>query len=455
MRRLGRRGFLVRLGAGAATLAAAPGVADAREDEGFSPATHGFGFRNWRGNEPAYPAHDHRAVAKSEVRECVEEDWKGPFSDLFGTPVARLPDALVGLLSSQIRVAAAQLSSTDGHCYGMTFSAQEFFENPSLLPADVDDAASLRTPEVPRESGETIGVHIDEYQSTQLLDVHSWLGRHRMLRPHRIDFEAELAALTAAVDAFGTAGVTLVDTATRRSHQVLVYDYEADGAKTRLRVYDPNVPARAYQRGYRRRLTVRPTRTPPLTGHPDFDSFVFNRWDRAIRADADVQTPRRTAESDGDDFSHLLERAVRFSVTSPNVSLSVVAPDGRTVGRNVAAKMDRSRTDVYAMRYRYDAPPGDYRVSVVGERDATYELTAEAAGLDGSYLERSVTATVRPGEVREYVVTVPESPDAEATLREREAYPFSTVVRGLDVPSLAAGAAAGAAVSAYVLRRDD
>jgi hypothetical protein len=251
-----------------------------------------------------------------------------------------------------------------------------------------------------------------------------------------------------------------VNAATRRSHQVLVYDYETDGAKTRLRVYDPNVPARAYQRGYRRRLTVRPTRTPPLTGHPDFDSLVFNRWDRAIRADAGVQTPQRTAEgdgaeSDGADFSHLLERAVRFSVTSPNVSLSVVAPDGRAVGRNVAAKMDRSRTDVYAMRYRYDAPPGDYRVSVVGKRDATYELTAEAAGLDGSYLERSVTATVRPGEVREYVVTVPEFPDAEATLRERESYPFSTVVRGLDAPSLAAGAAAGAAVSAYVLRRDD
>lgn len=451
MSELGRRGFLVRLGAGTTALATIPAVADSRADEGFSPETHGFGFRNWRGTELAYPGHDHRAVSNKEVRRCVERDWRGPFEDLFGTPVSELPDALTGLVASQIRIAAAQLSSTDGHCYGMTFAAQEFFEDPSTLPSDVEYASALRTPEVTRESGETIGTHIDEYQSTQLLDVRSWLGRHRMLRPQTIDFEAETAALTAAVDAFGTAGVTVVDSTTRRSHQVLAYDYEDVDDGTRLAVYDPNAPARAYRDGRRRTVTVSPTAETPLSGYSPYDSFVFNRWDRAIRAGSDPAGPRRT---DGeDDFSHLLERAVRFTVTSPNVALSVVAPDGRAVGRNVAEKMDRSRTDVYAMRYRYDAPPGDYRVAVVGKRDATYELTAEAAGLAGSFVQRSVTATVRPGDVREYVVTVPESPDEDATLRERDSYPFSNAVRSVDLPSLAVGATVGAALSAYLLHR--
>ncbi|SFR51179.1 hypothetical protein [Halogeometricum limi] len=451
MTKLNRRGFLARLGAGAASVAAVPTIAAGRPDEGFSPETHGFGFRNWAGNERAYPGHEHRAVSRERVRECVDDDWRGPFADLFGTPVGDLPEALVGLVSSQIRVAAAQLSSTDGHCYGMTFSAQEFFEDPDTLPDGVDNAAALRTPEVPRESGGTIGNRIDEYQSTQLLDVHSWLGRHRMLRPKQIDHAAELAALSATIDAFGTAGVTVVNSETRLSHQILVYDYEETTNGTRLLAYDPNVPAGPYRRGFRRALTVRPNRARPIADYDPYDSLVFNRWDRAIRADSDVTTPRRTG--DGDDFSHLLERAVRFTTTSPNVSLSVVAPDGTPVGRNVAEKMNRSHTDVYGMRYRYDAPPGDYRLSVVGRRKATYELRAEAAGFAGSFLDDAVTATVGPGEVREYVARIPESADETGSLRERGRYSLSALRRGIDVPNLVAGAAGGAALSAYLARR--
>ncbi|MDS0299845.1 hypothetical protein NDI76_13940 [Halogeometricum sp. S1BR25-6] len=450
MTKMGRRRFLASVGAGAVGLAAAPGVAAADPREGFDPSVHGFGFRNWRGSERAYPGHDHRRLADEEVRECVRLDWQGPFADLFGTPVARLPDALVGLVASQIRVAAAQLSSTDGHCYGMTFAAQEFFEDPNALPDSVEHAAELRTPEVPRGEGGTVGTRIDEYQSTQLLDVHSWLGRRRMLRPQKIDHAAELAALTATVDAFGTAGVTLVDTATRLSHQVLVYDYAERGDATLLDVYNPNVPAKSYRPRYRRRLKVVPNADRPLANHAEFDSLVFNRWDRAIRADADVTAPRRT---DDGDFSHLLERAVRFTVSSPNVGLSVVAPDGTAVGRNRAEMMDRSRGDVYGTRYRYDAPAGDYRVSVVGKRAATYELTAEAAGLDGSLLDDAVTAHIAPGEVREYVASVPESAEEEGALRERATLSPSRVRRAVDVPNLLAGAAGGAALSAYALRR--
>lgn len=450
MTKMGRRRFLASVGTGAVGLAAAPAVAAAGAEEGFDPSVHGFGFRNWRADERAYPGHDHRKLADEEVSECIRLDWQGPFADLFGTAVARLPDALVGLVSSQIRVAAAQLASTDGHCYGMTFSAQEFFEDPGALPDSVRNAAALRTPEVPRGESGTVGTLIDEYQSTQLLDVHSWLGRRRMLRPGAIDHAAEVAALTATVDAFGTAGVTLVDTDTRLSHQVLVYDYTERGNATLLDVYNPNVPARSYRPRYRRRLKVVPNADRPLANHAAFDNLVFNRWDRAIRADADVTAPRRT---DDGDFSHLLERVVRFTVSSPNVALSVVAPDGTTVGRNRAEMMDLSRGDVYDTRYRYDAPAGDYRVSVVGKRAATYELTAQAAGFDGSLLDDAVTARIDPGEVREYVASVPENADETGTLRERGSVSLSRVRRAVDVPNLLAGAAGGAALSAYALRR--
>ncbi|WP_220173661.1 hypothetical protein, partial [Halopelagius longus] len=403
---------------------------------------------NWAGGDrDAYPGHDHRAVSNQAVKERIRNDWRGDFADLFGVGVGELPPSLVDLISSQIRVGVAQLASTNGHCYGMIFTAQELFERPESLPADADAAADLHSPEVTLSDGETtVGRRIDRYQSSQILDVYAWLGRRRMLTPAKIDYTAEMSALTACVDAFGTATVTLVDTETRLSHQVLVYDYEETGGGVELRLYDPNVPAQGYRKGRRRTLSVRPTEEFPVVGHPTYDALVFNRWDRAIRAGASVTAPRRA--DDEADFGHLLDCAVRFSVDSADVAFTAVGPDGDPVGRTHGAFTDRTRSDVHATRYRYGASHGTYRLSVVGRRATAYELRAQVAGTDGGALDRTVSGRVGAGDVHEYVVRVPEG-----SIR-RAGTAFSAGLRGsVDPSSAVGGAAGGAALGGYLVHR--
>lgn len=468
---VGRRGFLARLGATALGLSAAgSGVVSGRgptgrrtafgdagsrtadgsgADGGFDPTRDGFGFPNWAGGDTsAYPGHDHRAVSNGAVERRISNDWRGDFSDLFGVTVGDLPPSLVELVSSQIRVAAAQLASTNGHCYGMMFAAQELFESPELLGSEVDAPADIHTPEVTLSDGETtLGSRIDHFQSSQLLDVYAWVGRRRMLDPARIDYAAELSALTACVDAFGTAGITLVNAETRRSHQVLVYGYEEASGGVELLVYDPNVPALGYSKGRRRTLSVRPGEASPVVGHPTYDALVFNRWDRAIRAGASVTSPRRA--DDREDFGHLLDCAVRFSVDSADVSFTAVGPDGDPVGRTRGEFLDRTKSEVHATRYLYGAPHGTYRLSVVGRRTTPYELRAQVAGMDGGAFDRTVSGTVRAGEVHEYTVRAPEG-----SIRRAGASVVPASLRGSFDPSSALGGAiGGAALGGYLAHR--
>jgi hypothetical protein len=455
MTRWGRRRFLQTAGLGAFAANGLPAVASGgRPPDAFDPTRHAFGFRNWATDEPAYPEHEHGRVAREEVRQSVESDWRGTFNDLFDVGVAGVANPLVDVVASQVRVAANQLSASNGHCYGMVFAAQRYFENPDALPEDVDAAAEVSNPEIPLDEPRgPIGDLVDEFQATQLLDVHAWLGRRRMLRPESVDYGSELAALTAVVDAFGTAGITLVDSSTRRSHQVLVYDYRRDANGVRLLAYDPNRPARAYRHD-RVALRVDPGGSPPLRGYHDFDAFVFNRWDRAIEADAESRVPAR--EGSADSFGHLLDCAVRFTVDTCDVSLSVVDPDGNPVGRNRSPHMDTSRTEVSHTRYRYGADSGEYRVAVVGERPATYSLHAQAAGVDGSHLDRRVEASIDAGRVHEYAARVPEGPDGNGSFRRTD---DAVLPPGLtpqfDPPSVVAGALGGASLAYLLLRSND
>jgi hypothetical protein len=454
MTRWGRRRFLRTAGLGAFAASGLPAVASGeRPPDAFDPTRHAFGFRNWATDEPAYPEHDHGRVAREEVIETVESDWRETFDDLFDVGVAGVANPFLDVVSSQLRVAVNQLSAANGHCYGMVFAAQRYFESPDALPEGVDAAAEVTNPEIPLDEPRgPVGDLVDEFQATQLLDLHAWLGRRRMLRPRAVDYESELAALTAVVDAFGTAGITLVDSVTRQSHQVLVYDYRRDATGVTLLAYDPNRPARAYRDGGVT-LRVDPDGDRPLSGYYDYDAFVFNRWDRAIRADAERRVPAR---EDSDGFDHLLDCAVRFTVDTCDVSLSVVDPDGNPVGRNRSPHMDTSRTEVSHTRYRYGASPGEYRVAVVGEREATYSLHAQAASVDGSHLDRRVEAAIDPGRVHEYVARVPEGPDGDGVFRRTNDAPLpSGLAPQVDPASVVAGALGGAALTYLLLEQSD
>ncbi|KAB1193214.1 hypothetical protein GJR96_07040 [Haloferax sp. MBLA0076] len=443
---LGRRRFLKHAGVGAAgVFGLTRTVRGAVDDTAFDPERHAFGFKNWSSSDVAYPEHQHASVDPKAVEKRIRREWSGVFSDLFGLALSNTPGSLVSLLASQLSVDVNQLAASNGHCYGMTFAAQRYFEVPGDLPDGVETASDVSDPEIPLGSDEgPIGDLIDHYQVTQLLDVHAWLGRRRMLRPRHIDYEAELAALVAVIDEFGTAGITLVDSETRASHQVLVYGYDETPTGVELTLYDPNYPAQKYL-NQTRRLTIDVGKTTPVSGSSEYDAFVFNRWDRAIRSDADTTKP--TQNGVRETFDHLLSRVFRVAVDSDAVSLAVVDPGGNPVGRNNAAFMDREQSDVWATRYCYDAPAGTYRLALVGATETAYDLRVQVAGLGTESLDTVVWKALSSGEVHEYEITVPES-DTPSVARVGET---PTAFSRLDPTSVAIGLAGGAALT-YLAR---
>ncbi|WP_416840324.1 hypothetical protein [Haloferax sp. DFSO52] len=447
MVRLGRRQFLARAGTAVSFAGGLAEVAGASQSATrFDPSRDGFGFPNWASTDTWYPEHEHVQIDPESVEERIRREWKGTFTDVFGLALSNTPGSLLNLVSQQLSVSVNQLAASNGHCYGMTYAAQRYFEQPDDLPSEVDVAAEVSDPEIPLGSDEgPIGDLIDHYQSRQLLDIHAWLGRRRMFRPKRIDFEAELAALAAVIDEFGTAGVTLVNTVSGSSHQVLVYDYTDTPDGARLALYDPNFPAKQYQQTTRT-FTIDVSKTLPVSGYSEYDAFVFNRWDRAIRSSADITSP--VESNTRDDFGHLLSRVVRVAVDTAAVSLAVVDPEGNPVRRNNAAYMDRRRTDVWATRYRYDAPPGRYRLAVVATNKTTYDMQVQVAGLGIDPLDRELKKSMSSGEVHEYVIDVPE--EGTPTVSRVHESPTSVLPK-LDPASVAVGAASGAAL-AYLIQ---
>ncbi|KAB1187441.1 MULTISPECIES: hypothetical protein [Haloferax] len=440
---LGRRRFLKYAGVGATGIYGLSRTTRAADDDAaFDPTRHGFGFANWSSSDTFYPEHEHVEVDPTSVERRIQREWKGVFADLFGLSLSNTPDALLNVLARQLSVSVNQLAASNGHCYGMTFAAQRYFEVSSDLPAGVAVAADVSDPEIPLGSDEgPIGDLIDRYQATQLLSLYAWLGRRRMLRPQTIDYETEVAALVAVLDEFGTAGITLVNSETRSSHQVLVTGYRETPTGVELTLYDPNFPAQKYATTTRR-LSIDLQKDTPVTGSAEYDAFVFNRWDRAIRAGVEVAKPTRSDARAT--FDHLLSRVFRVATDTDAVSLAVVDPAGTPVGRNTGAFMDREGSDVWATRYCYDAPTGTYRLALVGAVDTEYDLSVQVAGLETETLDTVVSKSLSSGEVHEYVVDVPEN-ETPSIARVDES--SSSVVSRLDPTSVAIGLAGGAALT--------
>lgn len=396
----------------------------AQRDE-FDPAVHGFGFRNWSTREAVFATHDHDAVDEAEVRRLLGRRWERPARRTLGVDVLGLSDALLAAITKQVYVSVNQLSGTNGHCYGMVFAAQQYYEDPGSVPLDRGTASEFDHPEAPVDDPETgpVARDVDHYHLTQFLDFRSWLGRRAMAWPSWIDYRRQLNRVTAAIDEFGTAGLTVFDSGNRASHQVLAYDYRRTADATRLFVYDPNYPAGRYARSADPPAVVvdtsgsRPAVRPYGNG---YDEFVFDRRGRAsgTRPDGGADQSSRADQSgradpvvgppdDGNPES-LFDLAL-FLVDSPDVALTVVGPDGRAVGRDTATYSDRSRTAYARMRYRYGFAPGRYDVRVVGEADAEYALRAVVADAEGPRLDVRRTRTIEAGEVHRYAAAVPEA----------------------------------------------
>lgn len=418
MERSTRRGFLRVAGAGGASLVAvaAGGRRAAATTRSFDPTVDAFSFPNFSPSDPLFPNHNHRPVTKDEIGRAIENRWFGPLKPLFS--VSSLSSGLVSALAKQLYVSSRQYAAANGHCYGISFTAQRYFEHPDEIPLDRDAASDFGSPEAPGNDPTTnpVSVDLDVYQTAQILDPFVWLGRRSLIRPESIDYRMQYRAIRAAVDTFGTASISLMESHSKTIHEVLVYDYERVSDGVRLFVYDPNFPAWHYKRERaRQRFSVhlRPDAgivTPyrmgaEAVGHgfPGYDTLVYNRWDRIIsRNEGPDEHPLRTRESTS--LRDSLLGLSLFTVDSTDVGLAATGPNDRPVERIRSRHMDRRRTGIDRMRYRYGAPTGTYNLAVTARRSTEYTVSALIADLSGTHLDTSTTRTIDAGETHEYVV---------------------------------------------------
>jgi hypothetical protein len=411
-----RRDVLGRLVALPAAGLAVGSAAATPTAEPFDPARHAFGFVNWATSDPVFPEHDHLAVSEAQIRRTIKRDWRQPLDNVLDLNVADVSDAFLDALALQVYVSANQLSATNGHCYGMSYVAQQYYEEPETVPLGRRFASEFTAPTDPVDDPDTepVGAEIDLYQTSQVFDFRAWLGRRAMFRPEWIDYEAQLQNLIEVLDYFGTAGITVFNPTEGFSHQVLAYGYERVSGGVRILIYDPNIHARWYAGGDRR-LTIDVDLGEEVVVHPykpspdiRYDEFIFNRYERTLASRKRPDPPAAIDRSPGE-LRNALGRVAVFTVDDPEVALSVVAPDGKPVQRDRARYMDRQRSSVHAVRYRYGAPAGRYRITVTGRAETDYTLETHAASFEGTLLDARETASIEPSEVHRYVADVPEA----------------------------------------------
>ena len=418
-------------------------------DDAFRPSVHGFGFRNWSTAVPTFPEHVHESVAEEDVRRGVGREWRGALEGALALDASGLSSAVIDAIAKQVYVSLNQRSATNGHCYGMTFVAQRYFERPEEVPFGRATASELTHPAEPVEdpSVAPVGREVDYFQNRQFLDPYAWLGRRVMAYPAWIDYGAQLSVLRSVVEAYGTAGVTLLDTATGASHQILVHDVRDGPSGFSLAFYDPNRPAAEYENAPPARIDLDRTDDGYVV-RPygrGFDAFVYNRYDRAIAARGDTD-PLEHVDGSAVHVRRRLTSLALFLVDSPAVHLAVLGPDGRPVRRDRSPFMDRRHTEYHSMRYRYGPPPGRYRVVLTGEAATEYALLVKVASPDGEVVATEVTDSIGAGEVHAYTATVPESGTSGTLERDRDGAVPHWLLGG-------AGIAVGAAGAVYAFRR--
>lgn len=257
---------------------------------GFDPTVNGFGFDNYStGLESPNPS---EVVSEDDVRVALTAHGSEALQHrpLASSANVDVPEVAVRTIVGQLYANAARLFGTKGHCYGMVSAAQWYFEEPEALPLDRDSASEIEDVNDPLESASWTPVRddVERLHRIQFLDPESWLERRALLRPEWIDYRSQERELRAAIDTYGSAGVTLTSDNVLRGHYVLLYDYEVNETDVVFAVYDPNDGADEYAAGESHLIGIDTGDYEPLLGTYEgaYDRFLFNRNDRAVRARA-------------------------------------------------------------------------------------------------------------------------------------------------------------------------
>jgi hypothetical protein len=397
---------------GTAALLGGCGVAGAApprrraSDASFTPSEHGFGFRNWSPRDQYFDAPP--APSERVLVEQVRSGWRDTARAVLGLNTTALPSTLVEAIATQLQLAVAQFAGTNGHCYGMALTAQQYFDRPETIPVDRRVASEIENPTVPlEEPAAPVYETIVDLQAAQFLRFRAWLGRRAMLHPEWIDTGAMLRDVESVVGAFGTATLTLFD-GTLSGHQVLAYGFDRRDDGVSVAVYDPNRTAVSYRADTPTLRFDRTDGTFSMRPYEQYTGALFNRYDQIERA---------TGREDASVLDHLTvgRRRLRESlfplalvlVDVDDVAVGVVAPDGTSVDRIRSAYMNRSRGEYARIRSLYGAEPGTYWIGVLGDQGTGYELRTVVADAGGAVLDATRSATVDAGDVHVYDLAVP------------------------------------------------
>jgi len=435
-----RRQFLagVASGIGTTLLVARDARASRPEDgEEFTPVKDGFGFRNWAADNLYFDPPP--APTPSSVQERVRSGWRESAAAVLGLDTERLSDRLIEGIASQVRLGLVQRAGTNGHCYGMALTAQQYFEAPDTIPIGRATASDIEHPTAPLEKPDApVYDEIVRRQAAQFLKFRAWLGRRAMLYPERLDTERILRDVLAVVDRFGTATLSLFDDSLF-GHQVLAHAFEERADGVTISVYDPNRTAAWHGTGTKTLRFRREDDTFRMLPYGRYTNLLFNRYDQIERATGrGLASPIDHLSVERSTVHESLFPFVLVRMDSPAVNLTVVDPDGNPLRRLRGNYTTRDRGGAARVRSLYGASPGTYDLGVVGTTSTDYELTTLVAEPEGATVDEVRSETIEPGEYHEYALDVSQGTDGSLTRDGGPNPPLGLVAGG--------GAVAGATV---------
>lgn len=445
-RDVSRRSFL-RSAAISPLVGVAGRAAARREATAFDPTRHGFGFVNWAPDSGRFPEHDHRTVTPDEVARRIRERWGGSFAQSLEVDVESLPDSLVGAIARQLYVSTMQASAGNGHCWGMSYTAQRYLERPNEIPAGRAHASEFTHPMAPVSNARyhPVSDDIDDYQLLQVLDADAWVGRRAILHPGWIALKRQVRNVARAVEAFGTATVTLVDPADRSSHVVLAYDVTERSGRTEFAVYDPNRPASRYRvDGLKRIVVTHGADGAEMQPYGHFKTFFYNDRERLVAARGEA-APAPAFDLPASTLRDELLSVAVFLLDSADARMTVVDPAGSPVRRDWAPFASRDASRYHQMRYRYNPEAGRYHVVLTGSAASDVTLSVHAADREGELVRAERTTFLEAGESERFAVEVPESGVDSGSVERVESLPnWVLAAGGVVVGALGVGGAVAA-----------